>query len=91
MLFLASLPCYLDIGWRLTVTFKILAPHRTAQMRLLLVVISLWYAAFPLACQIAYRLRPTGLVNSLLNGHPASDFTLAYPCWLIVIVAGYNV
>jgi predicted MPP superfamily phosphohydrolase len=24
----------------------------------------------------------------LMNGHPVSDFTLAYPCWIIAIIAG---
>jgi predicted MPP superfamily phosphohydrolase len=47
-----------------------------------------WYAAFLLICQLAYRIRPTGLVPKLMNGHVVTDFALAYPFWILAIVAG---
>ena len=54
MVFAASLPCYLYICWRLTASCNLIAPHRSGQLRLLLILVGVWYAGFPLACQIAY-------------------------------------
>jgi hypothetical protein len=88
MLFVASLPFYFYICWRLTVASQIILPDRVTSLRVLLILVGLWYAAFPLICVLAYRIR---FVPKLMNGNAVTDFTLAYPFWIVAVDVGQTI
>lgn len=86
--FWVSLPCYLYACWRLDSAVGVLAPDAQRSLRWAYAAVGLWFAAFPFACRWAYAERPSGLVAQLMNGHPTTDFLLAYPFWVTAVFLG---